>query len=329
VNTAQPRRVRPYPEAASSLIGAELEQVEHRLVELLGSREPRLSEIAQYLVCSGGKRVRPAVAIFVFRACGGESLTDIIDAAVALELIHSATLLHDDIIDGSDFRRGNDSALRKYGLADTLVTGDFLFCRAFELCARFEERVIRWAAEACVSLTEGEILQARFRHNAAVTFDDYMEIITRKTASLFRQGARTGAYLGGADPNTVEKMAACGFAVGLTFQMVDDLLDVAGNEDRIGKPVGIDLRDGNPSLPVVLALPHDAELRSLFEKREPTPADIGAALARVRRSGVLDQVRTLAVGHANHARAAMEIIAPSVYRDSLLDLIDQLVERVS
>jgi len=329
VNTALPRRVRPYPEAASSLISAELDRVEQRLLAMLTSREPRLSEIAEYLVCAGGKRVRPAVAIFVFRACGGENLDDIVDAAVALELIHSATLLHDDIIDGSEIRRGNDSALRKYGLADTLVTGDFLFCRAFQLSARFEEKVITWAAQACVSLTEGEIMQARFRHNPAVTFDDYMEIITRKTASLFQCGARTGAYLGGTDPDTVETMGRCGFAVGLTFQMVDDLLDVAGSEERTGKPVGIDLRDGNPSLPIVLAMQDDAELRSLFAKPDPTSADIGAALARVRRSGALDEVRRLALGYAAEARAAMETVPPSIYRDSLLDLIDQLTGRVS
>ncbi|HUI27833.1 MAG TPA: polyprenyl synthetase family protein [Candidatus Kryptonia bacterium] len=329
MNSALPRSARATTGAAGVRIAAELTQVEQRLGELIASREPLLSEIARYLVASGGKRVRPAVAILVFRACGGENLTDIVDAAAALELIHSATLLHDDIIDGSDVRRGNDSALRKYGLADTLVTGDYLFCRAFQLCARFEEQVVGWAAEACVSLTEGEILQARFRHNPAVTLDDYLEIITRKTASLFQQGARTGAHLAGADAAIVDRMRRCGFSVGLAFQMVDDLLDVTGTEASIGKPVGIDLRDGNPSLPVVLAMRSDAELRRLFAKPEPTGADISAAIARIRRADVLDQVRTLACDHAERARAEMAAIPPSGYRDDLLDLIDQLVDRVS
>jgi octaprenyl-diphosphate synthase len=329
VNTARPRPVRQSPGAAGSLITEELTQVERRLAELLDSREPRLSEIASYLVASGGKRVRPAVVLLVFRACGGERLADIVDAATALELIHSATLLHDDIIDGSDVRRGNDSALRKYGMGDTLVTGDFLFCRAFQLCARFEERVISWAAEACVALTEGEMLQARFRHNSSVTLADYMEIITRKTASLFQQGARTGAQLAGASETIVETMRQCGFDIGLTFQMVDDLLDVTGTEERIGKPVGIDLRDGNPSLPVVLAMRDDRELRRLFEKPNPTAADMSAAVACIRRSGVLDEVRALATGHADRARDALQRVPPSIYRENLLDLIDQLVERAS
>jgi len=329
VNSARPRSARPTPGAAGMRVGAELAQVERRLSELLTSREPRLAEIAKYLVASGGKRVRPAVAVLVFRACGGDDLSEIVDAAVALELIHSATLLHDDIIDGSEVRRGNDSALRKYGLGDTLVTGDFLFCRAFQLCARFEEQVIGWAAEACVSLTEGEILQARFRHNPAVTLDDYMEIITRKTASLFQQGARTGAHLARADAAIVESMRRCGFSVGLAFQMVDDLLDVTGTEERLGKPVAIDLRDGNPSLPVVLAMRDDLELRRLFEKPEPSAADVSAAVTRIQRSGVLDQVRALACQHVEQARTAMTALPPSGYKDDLLDLIDQLVERVS
>jgi hypothetical protein len=159
-------------------------------------------------------------------------------------------LLHDDIIDGNQVRRGRDSARRKFGVAETLVTGDFLFSRAFQICGRFDERLIHWAAEACIALTEGEIMQGRFSHNAAVTYADYLEIISRKTASLFEVGARTAAYLAGADDSAVEAMARCGRHVGLTFQMVDDLLDVTGSEATLGKPIGVDVREGNPALPV-------------------------------------------------------------------------------
>src|SRR5205085_8496883 len=156
---------------------------------LLTSREPLLTEISQHLIGGGGKRIRPAVALLVFKACGGDVVTDMIDVAVAPELIHSATLRCDDIIDGGETRRGRRSAFTRFGLADTLVTGDFLFSKAFELCGRFEEGIVRWAADACVSLTEGEVMQGRFRRNPAVTVDDYLEIIARKTASLFSQGA--------------------------------------------------------------------------------------------------------------------------------------------
>jgi octaprenyl-diphosphate synthase len=301
--------------------------VETRLSELLRSREPLLTEISNYLVGSGGKRVRPAVTTLIFRACGGRDMRDIIDIATALELIHSATLLHDDIIDNSETRRGKDSALRKYGLAHTLVTGDFVFSRAFQLCARFEERLINWAAEACISLTEGEIMQGRFRHNPEVTLADYFEIISRKTACIFQQGARTAAYLAGASDKLVEAMADCGFHVGMTFQIVDDLLDIEGDEQRVGKPVGIDLRDGNPSLPVVLAIARDAELGEIFAKPELTEAEIGAARDRIRNAGVIPEVRRLASEYGRRALHDLAPLPPSADKDRLLGLVEQLLTR--
>ncbi len=302
--------------------------VEARLARQVQAREPLLTEISTYLIGSGGKRVRPTVTLLVFRACGGRGLDEIIDVAAALELIHSATLLHDDIIDQSEVRRGRDSALRKYGLAETLVTGDFVFSRAFQLCARFEEKLINWAAEACISLTEGETMQARFRHNPAVTLEDYLEIIRRKTASIFQQGARTAAYLSGAAEPVVEAMADCGFNVGMTFQIVDDLLDVEGSEERLGKPVGLDLRDGNPSLPIVLALGREPELVRLFQQPTLTQAEIDTALGCIRRTGVLREVRALAAEYATRARRNMEVLPPSADSEHLLSLIAQLVERI-
>jgi octaprenyl-diphosphate synthase len=306
-----------------------LEAVEHRLNELLASREPLLTETANYLVGSGGKRVRPAVTLMIFRACGGERARDIIDVATALELIHSATLLHDDIIDNSETRRGKESALRRYGLAHTLVTGDFVFSRAFQLCARFEEKLIHWAAEACISLTEGEVMQARFRHNPAVTLPDYLEIISRKTASIFQEGARTAAYLAGASDTIVEAMAACGYHVGMTFQMVDDLLDLDGNADQVGKPIGIDLRDGNPSLPVVLAIPLDPEVARLFGRANLSAAEVAEARRRIKSSGVLSEARRLASEHGERARANLALLPPSEDRDYLLDLVRQLLTRAA
>ncbi len=314
--------------AGDEALAEALARVESRLSGLLQSRETLLTDISTYLVGSGGKRVRPAVTILIFRACGGgHDLNDIVDVATALELIHSATLLHDDIIDNSDVRRGRDSAFRKYGLADTLVTGDFIFSRAFQLCARFEAQLIHWAAEACISLTEGEIMQGRFRRNPAVTLDDYLEIISRKTASIFQQGARTAAHLAGADAPTIEAMARCGFNVGMTFQIVDDLLDVAGSAARVGKPTGLDLRDGNPSLPVVLALDRDADVARIFQKTAPTATEIEFALERMRASGVLDEGRALAIEYRTRTRRDLEALPPSADRDLLVSMADQLIER--
>jgi octaprenyl-diphosphate synthase len=329
VSTARTTPALAAPAAPATLVGDELQLVEQRLAELLRSREARLTDIANYLIGAGGKRVRPAVTLLIFRACGGSNLPDIVDVAVALELIHSASLLHDDIIDGSEVRRGRDSARRKYGVAETLVTGDFLFSRAFQICGRFDERLIDWAAEACIALTEGEIMQGRFRRNPMVTYTDYLEIIARKTASLFEVGARTAAYLAAADDAVVDAMARCGRHVGMTFQMIDDLLDVTAAEATLGKPVGLDVREGNPSLPLVLAIADDDEVRRLFARPALGDGEVAIVLARLRRAGVIERGHQLALEHAGHARAALHGLPDSPFRQYLLSLIDQLVERVA
>ena len=312
-------------------VDSDLVRVEARLAAELGSREERLHQVAAHLVVAGGKRIRPTVVLLAFHAAsvghGPARPDDAIEAAVALELIHSATLLHDDIIDGGEMRRGKPSALRTFGLADTLVGGDFLFSRAFALCARFEAEVIRWAADACVALTEGEIMQGRFRHNAAVTVADYMEIIERKTASLFAAGARTAAHLAGTPASLVDTMAGCGRDLGLAFQLSDDLLDVAGRPAVTGKPRGIDLRDGNPSLPIVLAIARDPEVARVFADPNPDAAQVEQALIRIRRSGVLGAIAERARAHVDAAMAAMESLAPSPYRAALEALALGLVDR--
>jgi octaprenyl-diphosphate synthase len=310
----------------------DLARVEARLAAELASREERLQAIGTHLVHGGGKRIRPTVVLLVFHAAGGGRAVrrdDAIEVAVALELIHSATLLHDDIIDGGETRRGRPSALTAFGLADTLVAGDFLFSRAFALCARFEAEVIRWAAEACISLTEGEVMQGRFRHDPAVTVADYAEIIERKTASLFQAGARTAAHLAGAPPVVVDAMASCGRHVGLAFQVSDDLLDVEGQPAITGKPRGIDLRDGNPSLPIVLALREDRELARLFATPRPSPADVESGIARIRRCGVLGAVAERARGHVTAALAELARLPDSPYREALDGLTRALVGRLS
>jgi octaprenyl-diphosphate synthase len=331
VSTAAPSALAPIPRLPAP-VEADLARVEARLAAELGSREDRLQAIGTHLVQAGGKRIRPTVVLLVFHAAASgrpARRDDAIEAAVALELIHSATLLHDDIIDGGETRRGRPSALAAFGLADTLVAGDFLFSRAFALCARFEAEVIRWAAEACVSLTEGEVMQGRFRHNPGVTLADYLEIIERKTASLFGAGARTAAHLAGAPPGTIEAMASCGRHVGLAFQVSDDLLDVEGQTAITGKPRGIDLRDGNPSLPIVLALGQDVELARLFATPRLTAADVETGIARIRRAGVLGAVSARARTHVATALEEIARLPASPYRDALDGLTQALVDRPS
>jgi len=323
------------PPAAAGIIpeviAADLQRVEERLRGELRSREPRLEEIGLHLVGAGGKRIRPLVVVLGFHAAAGgigrARRDDATEVAVALELIHSATLLHDDIIDGSELRRGRASAVQAFGVADTLVAGDFLFCRAFALCARFEADVIRWAAQACVALTEGEMLQARFRRNPAVTFADYLEIVERKTAVLFATGARTAAHLAGASATVTEALARAGRHLGMAFQMQDDLLDVDGALASTGKPPGLDLRDGNPSLPIVLGLQLDPRLRALFAVPAPSIADVEEAIARLRAAGVLDTVRGHVQRELDAGLAALSQLPASEASRALVELTRALATR--
>jgi len=293
---------------------------------MIAARESKLTEIADYLINAGGKRVRPAVALLLFRACGGTDATDMVDLSVSLELIHTATLLHDDIIDSNDVRRGKDAAPVRFGIADTLVTGDFLFSRAFMVCGRFEEKVVNWAADACVELCEGEILQGSFRRNPTVTFEDYLEIVARKTASLFSVGTRVAGHLAGFSPERVEEMYDCGRNVGIAFQMIDDVLDIEGDPGKIGKRVGTDLVDGNPSLPIVWGLSMPFVRKAFLE--ENVDADvIHAAIEEIRGSGILGRVRELAVDHARKAVRVVDTLPASECRDGIRSLIENLVSR--
>lgn len=311
-------------------VRADLLAAEHRLARLLDSNEALIGEICHYLVDAGGKRLRPLFILLVYRACGGVNgkIDDAIDAAIALELIHSATLLHDDIIDGGLLRRGKPSAFARYGFAPSLVAGDFLFCRAFELCGRFEERLVRTAAQACIQLTEGEVMEGRMRHNSAATIDDYIAVITRKTASLFAAGGKVAADLAGASKKTIAAMEELGLAIGLAFQMIDDLLDVLGPEEKIGKPVGSDLRAGIISLPVVLGVQHSAEFARNFRAGTRLDgADFDHALRLMRDPALIARGRALATAQVDRARGLLAQLRPSAWRESLAALIDEQIDR--
>jgi geranylgeranyl pyrophosphate synthase len=312
------------------LVEADLTAAEAKLSRLLDSKESIIAEICHYLVDAGGKRLRPTFIMLVYRACGGPEarVNEAIDAAIALELIHSATLLHDDIIDRGLLRRGKPSAFARYGFGPSLIAGDYLFCRAFEVCGRFEERLIQIAARACIQLTEGEVMESRLRHNTAATLADYIAVIDRKTASLFYAGGKVAADLAGVPARTIDAMAKLGTAMGLAFQMVDDLLDILGPEEKIGKPVGSDLRAGIPSLPVVIGVERSAELRALFQDgRAMEDAVLARALDLLRDPEIIATARRLAGEQVAVARAIVGKLEPSLYRDGLATLIDDQVSR--
>ena len=308
----------------------QLTWVERKLAECTHSRESEITEIASHLIRGGGKRIRPVITLLTFNAFHGEREEDAVDIATAMELIHAATLLHDDIIDGAEFRRGKESAYKRYGLTRTLVTGDFLFIKAFEFAGKFDDTVVQWTADACTSLTEGEILQGSFNRNRTVTARDYIEIVERKTASLFQTGARLGAYIAGAPSEQVEVAASFGLNLGIAFQMMDDVLDVVGRRDLLGKSTGMDLRDGNPSLPIVLSLldGHQTVAR-VFQSQTPTENDIQRALDAMGNGTVIERARSFSNKYALKASREIDGLPASVERDGLKALARLLTDRDS
>ena len=309
-------------------VQAELELVEQNLTRCIRSSEAALTDISSHLIHGGGKRVRPLVTLLAFRLFGGKKVEDIIDIATAMELIHTATLLHDDIIDGADVRRGKESAYKKFGLKATLVTGDFLFIKAFEFAGKFDDTVVQWTADACTRLTEGEMLQGSFNRNLNVTLEDYLEIVRRKTASLFQTGARIGAYLAGAKPALVQQMDDYGMNLGIAFQIIDDVLDVVGHQELLGKPVGIDLRDGNPSLPIILALNGGQKVvADAFECAHPTTEQIRGAMEAIGEGSAIQQAKSLSKSYAERAYKVIKKLPPSLYRNGLKTLVRLIIER--
>lgn len=325
INEARPFRgaIDPF-----TCVADELELVEKNLTRSIRSAERALTEISSHLIHGGGKRVRPLVTLLAFRAFGGSKVSDIVDIATAIELIHTATLLHDDIIDGAEIRRGKESAYKKFGLKATLVTGDFLFIKAFEFAGKFDDTVVQWTADACTRLTEGEMLQGFFNRNAAVTLDDYLEIVRRKTASLFQTGARVGAYLAGATPALLEQIDEYGLNLGIAFQIIDDVLDVIGHKELLGKPVGMDLRDGNPSLPILLALGEkQTAVTQAFASGQPTSEEIRAAIEAMTQGTAIQRAKGLSKSYAERAHKIIKYLPPSLYRNGLKTLVQLIVER--
>jgi octaprenyl-diphosphate synthase len=208
------------------------------------------------------------------------------------------------------------------------VAGDFLFIKAFEFAGKFDETVVQWTADACTLLTEGEILQGHFNRNRAVTLDDYVEIVKRKTASLFHTGAKIGAYLAGATPSLVDETERYGMNMGIAFQMVDDILDVVGHAELLGKPIGMDLRDGNPALPIILALKHgDPAVCAAFDSDAPTEAQIEAAIAAIKNGPAITEAKVLAKNYAQDALKSIRKLPPSVYRNGLKTLVQLIIDR--
>ena len=286
-----------------------LSDVERVIRSKLVSDAPQLTKISDYLLSLGGKRIRPILALMVaklFRTqVEFQPASQVIDIAAGIELIHMATLLHDDIIDRSALRRHKTSPFFAYGLPGTLLAGDFLLVRAFSLCAHLDRYIIEATEKACVELTEGEILETSLQDQEH-SIESSLQIALKKTASLFRLSCESASYLSGVDSDSIKLMAEYGESLGIAFQIVDDILDVISSEEKLGKKPGTDIRERKPSLVNVLWLASgDVNARSLLIERddqEITQDRLNDALRQIAEGSVLKQARAYAESYVKKSQ---------------------------
>ncbi|MDX5409434.1 MAG: polyprenyl synthetase family protein [Thauera sp.] len=311
-------------------IAADMQAVDAVIRSRLHSDVDLIRRVAEYIVQSGGKRLRPALVLFTAGAMGYRG-THHHELAAVVEFIHTATLLHDDVVDESDLRRGNKTANAMYGNASAVFVGDFLYSRAFQMMVGVDSmRVMQVLADATNVIAEGEVLQLLNCHNADVVIDDYLRVIRYKTAKLFEAAAHLGGIVGGADAALEARLAAFGMHLGTAFQLIDDVLDYSADEADTGKHLGDDLAEGKPTLPLIHVMQHGtaeqaALVRAAIENggRE----DFAAVLAAIQHTGALEETRRYAQAEAALAIDAISVLPPSNFKEALLQLSDFAVRR--
>ena len=320
------------PLAAAHLTDAAMLRVDAVIRERLSSRVTLIDQISHYIIEAGGKRIRPRLVLLFAEALGFEG-PERYELAAIVEFIHTATLLHDDVVDESALRRGRATANAMFGNAASVLVGDFLYSRAFQMMVSVNRlRVLDVLADATNVIAEGEVMQLMNMHDPDLAVADYLQVIRFKTAKLFEASARLGAVLACAAPELEESCANFGRSLGTAFQLVDDLLDYEGNSDELGKNVGDDLREGKPTLPLLLAMERAGKedralVRHAIEHGELQK--LPEVLAIVKRTGALDATRAAAQAEADKASAVLAALPASRARDALLDLCVRAVHRSS
>lgn len=316
----------------SDLIASEMSQVDRVILDQLHSDVALVNQISHYIISAGGKRIRPRLVLLFAGALdfrGPERHT----LAAIVEFIHTATLLHDDVVDESSLRRGRATANALFGNAASVLVGDFLYSRAFQMMVSVNRmRVLDVLADATNVIAEGEVLQLMNMHDPDLSVDDYLRVIRYKTAKLFEASARLGAVLANVPADVEEACAAYGRSLGTAFQLVDDLLDYEGDTQALGKNVGDDLREGKPTLPLLIAMHRGTEderalIRHAIEHGEVER--LPEIVAVVRNTGALEATREAARSEALKARECISMLPPSTYREALLYLCVQSVDRSS
>lgn len=314
--------------AAESVPG--MERVEERLWEAVSSPVGFLGQVMAYLLESGGKRLRPMLVLLSgsLHAC---DLDLLVDAAVAAELIHMASLVHDDIIDGSHTRRGRRSVNARWGEKVSVLTGDFLFARALSiLCLRGATRLVEVMANAIIAMCEGEIQEISGSFNPDLTEADYLERIYKKTAYLIGASCYAGTIVNGASEFEASSMREYGLELGYAFQIIDDILDFSGEAEALGKPVGKDLSQGILTLPVIRALNDPAFYKRFAERLRGgllTSVEIREITAYLRDSGAIEYAYSRAQSHVNAAKGRLSSLPDTFTRRLLQELADTVISR--
>ncbi len=317
---------------AAALVADDMAQVDAVVRRRLASSVALIERIGDYIISAGGKRIRPML-VLLFSGALGYGGRDRLELAATVEFIHTATLLHDDVVDESALRRGRSTANALFGNAASVLVGDFIYSRAFQMMVSANRmRVLEVLADATNVIAEGEVLQLMNMHDPDISVDDYLRVIRFKTAKLFEASARLGAVLADAEPAVEEACADYGRSLGTAFQLVDDLLDYEGATEALGKNVGDDLREGKPTLPLLIAMERGtaderALVRHAIEHGEV--AKLGEIVQIVQRTGALEATRDAARRESDKACAALDRLPATPYREALLDLSVRSVDRSS
>lgn len=328
---ARPRGKTPLDQLLD-LVSADLGRVNQHILDNMQSPVALIPQLAGHLIASGGKRMRPMLTLASARLCGYEGARHI-GLAACVEFIHTATLLHDDVVDASDLRRGQESANAIWGNEASVLVGDFLFSRAFQLMtADGELKVLRILSDASAVIAEGEVLQLTTMGDPETTEEAYLEVIRSKTAALFSAATRIGAVVAQRSEREEQALESYGANLGIAFQLIDDVLDYSADQKALGKTVGDDFREGKATLPILLAFRRgDAEEREFWrrtiERSDQTDADLDHAMALMVKHNTLTDTVDRARHYGAIARDALGIFPDSDVKAAMTDLVDFVIER--
>jgi len=315
-----------------ALAEGDLNAVDAVIRARLKSAVPLVDQVAEHIIAGGGKRLRPLLVLLAARACGYAG-NGHVEAAAFIEFIHTATLLHDDVVDGSSLRRGRHTANRVFGNPASVLVGDFVYSRAFQMMAALASQpVMEIMAEATNVIAEGEVLQLMNAHDPYTTEQRYLEVIYRKTAKLFEAGAQVAAVLAGAAPKVRQGLAAYGRHLGTAYQLVDDVLDYRSNPKERGKNLGDDLAEGKPTLPLIHALQHGNDRQRAIIRdaiQNGGVAQLEPVITAIDATGGIEYATRVAREHAAQAQAALGALTESPCRKGLAALAAFSVEHTT